>query len=99
MANRSSLGRSTPDLVPDASGSTLQGSDGQRHSAEGASDYHSPVSPEDVSPAISTVLRSDVWSQIDLSMADFLSNLAQIAINTLLNRLKQSVASVRVRIR
>lgn len=34
---------------------------------------------------------------IDLSMADFLPNLAQIAINTLLNRLKQSVASVRVR--
>lgn len=94
MANRSSLGRSTPDLVPDASGSTLQGSDGQRHSAE----YHSPVSPEDVSPAISAVLKSDVWPQIDLSTEDFLSNLAQIAINTLLNRLKQSVASVRVRI-
>ncbi len=98
MANRSSLGRSTPDLVPDASGSTFQGSDGQRHSAEGANEYHSPVSPEDVSPVISTVLKSDVWSQIDLSMADFPSNMAQIAINTLLNRLKQSVASVRVRI-
>lgn len=98
MANRSSLGRSTPDLVPDVSGSTLQGSDGQRHSVEGANDYHSPVSPEDVSPAISTVLKSDVRPQIDLSTAFFLSNLAQIAISTLLNRLKQSYASVRVRI-
>lgn len=66
MANRNSLGRSTPDLVPDASGSTLQGSDGQRLSAEGVNDYHSPVSPEDVSPAISTVLKSDVWPRIDL---------------------------------
>lgn len=66
MANRSSLGRSTPDLVLDASGSTFQGSDGQRHSAEGANEYHSPVSSEDVSPAISTVLKSDVWCQIDL---------------------------------
>lgn len=70
MANRNSLGRSTPDLVPDASGgSTFQGSDGQRHSAEGANDYHSPVSSEDVSPAISTVLKSDVRSHIDLRMA------------------------------
>lgn len=98
MANRNSLGRSTPDLVPDPSGSTFQGSDGQRHSAEGANDYYSAVSSEDVSPAINTVLKSDVWSQIDLSIAYFLSNLAQIAITTLLNRLKQSVASVRVRI-
>lgn len=96
MANRNSLGRSTPDLVPDASGSTFQGSDGQRHSAEGANEYHSPVSSEEVSPAISTVLKSDVWSQIDLSIVYVLSNLAQIAITTLLNRLKQSVATVRV---
>lgn len=99
MANRSSLRRSTPDLLPDASGSTLQGSDGQRPSAEGANDYHSPVSPEDVSPAISTVVKSDVWPQVELITADIVSNLAQIAINTLLNRLKQSVASVRVSMR
>ncbi len=79
----------------DANGSPFNA---PRPSDEGVNDYRSPVSPEDVSPAINNVLTSDVLPHLPLQHLDILLMLAQIAINILLNRLKQSLASVRVRI-
>lgn len=59
MANRDSFDRSSSELVSTVTavnGSTPQASD------EGLYEYHRPASPDDLSPAVDGVLKSDVRS-------------------------------------
>ncbi|MCJ1464676.1 hypothetical protein MMC07_003289 [Pseudocyphellaria aurata] len=80
MANRDSFDRSSSELVSNltnVNGSALKEGNALQASNERLNEYHPLVSPDDLSPAVDGVLKSD------------------IAINTLLSRLKQSVASAR----
>lgn len=76
MANRDSSERSSPELVSNltiVNGSTLKEGTALQPSGEGLNEYHHPVSPDDLSPAVDGVLKSDVCSK-SISTEQFLSD-------------------------
>ena len=100
MDNRDSLDRSSTEFAQAKTPVNAPGSNGGSSlpiGGESPQRQQFPASVNDPSSAVESILQSDVCALSRSRLIVAANELDQIGINTLLNRLKQSIASARVR--